>query len=321
MKVASSVPGEGLESKYVSSIMSALAVATDDPSLAAPVTRPHLRDLFLGAAPAHPQGPKGWNAFDAGGYTVFRQEMAGRETMLVFDHGPLGYLSIAAHGHADALSVWLHVDGQPVLIDAGTYLYHSGGAMRDYFRGTSAHNTLTLNDKNQSRISGAFNWSHKAKSWRLPMRDTGGGLCSVARHDGYKKRFGLVHERRVALSVPDGYLITDRLIGKLKSPVPIARVRYFLSPDLDVTQPEQNRVELAIDGAPLVSIVFSFEQDDAPCPVRIEEADISPQFGVKIDGKYLVVYFSTAELGSTTSLCALFTFYNKFGKIGNQQNV
>ena len=39
--------------------------------------------------------------------------------VLTFDHGPVGYLSIAAHGHADTLAVWLSVGSQPIFVDAG----------------------------------------------------------------------------------------------------------------------------------------------------------------------------------------------------------
>ena len=33
---------------------------------------------------------------------------------------------------------------EPVLVDAGTYLYHAGGSRRDELRGTPAHNTLSI---------------------------------------------------------------------------------------------------------------------------------------------------------------------------------
>ena len=89
---------------------------------------------------------------------MFRRTISGRKTLMVMDHGPLGHLSIAAHGHADALALWLHIGDQPVLVDAGTYLYHSGGAWRDRLRGTPLHNTLSLDDRNSSRIAGPFNW-------------------------------------------------------------------------------------------------------------------------------------------------------------------
>ncbi|MFG3757212.1 heparinase II/III-family protein, partial [Klebsiella pneumoniae] len=88
---------------------------------------------------------------------------------------PLGYLSIAAHGHADALSLLLHLDGQPVLVDAGTYLYHAGGAVRDRLRGTAAHNTLCLDGADQSQIAGAFNWRHAAKAQLIVSEEQASG--------------------------------------------------------------------------------------------------------------------------------------------------
>jgi len=275
--------GPAAEKRYVSAIMSNLSALTKDEAVAPPVARPELRDLFLGAAPPRRQTLEGTRHFDAGGYTVFRRTINGRETMLVFDHGPLGYLSIAAHGHADALAVWLHIDGQPVLIDAGTYLYHSGDAARNYFRGSRAHNTLSLDDQDQSRISGPFNWSSKAKAWRL----TEDGLGTVARHDGYKKHFGLIHQRCVAFDIADGTAITDALIGTPAKADAVARLRYFLSPDLEVAQSADHRVELALDGAPLASIEFSL--GEAPLALSIADMDISPRFGTRTTAKCVVV--------------------------------
>ena len=40
------------------------------------------------------------------------------------DGGPHGFLSIAAHAHADALSVEVRYDGVDILADPGTYCYH-----------------------------------------------------------------------------------------------------------------------------------------------------------------------------------------------------
>ena len=69
-----------------------------------------------------------------GGYVV----LGSGAIHLVFDAGPLGYLGIAAHGHADALSFCLALDGDWWLVDPGTYAYHSAPEWRDYFRGTAA---------------------------------------------------------------------------------------------------------------------------------------------------------------------------------------
>src|ERR1700731_4936296 len=109
--------------------------------------------------------PEGLRSFEEGGYSVVRETRAGRRVRFVLDHGPLGYLSIAAHGHADANAVTLSLDDRPILVDPGTYLYHSCGKWRDWFRGTRAHNTLNVQGADQSIISGPFNWPHKARAW------------------------------------------------------------------------------------------------------------------------------------------------------------
>ena len=135
------------EADYVSSVLGCLAASLDRADLAPPVVRTALRNLYLGLPAPCRAVPDGAVLFAEGGYSVFRRTISGRKTLMVMDHGPLGHLSIAAHGHADALALWLHIGDQPVLVDAGTYLYHSGGAWRDRLRGTPLHNTLNLDER------------------------------------------------------------------------------------------------------------------------------------------------------------------------------
>lgn len=94
-----------------------------------------------------------------GGYVVLGDGIS----HVVFDAGSLGYPSIAAHGHADALSVYMAFKGDWWLVDPGTYCYHTEPDWRDYFRGTGAHNTMSISSKDQSLIGGAFLWLKHAK--------------------------------------------------------------------------------------------------------------------------------------------------------------
>lgn len=98
-------------------------------------------------------------SYPDGGYAILGRD----DFHLVFDAGPLGYPSIAAHGHADALSICLAIDGQWWLVDPGTYAYHSEEKWRNYFRGTAAHNTVVVNNADQSQIGGAFLWLDRAE--------------------------------------------------------------------------------------------------------------------------------------------------------------
>ena len=220
------------ETDYVASVVSCIARATDRPDLVPPRQTSHLRHTLFPPFPTAAAKIAGLRHMPAGGYTVIRQAEKDRSCLWVVDHAPLGYLSIAAHGHADALSVLLHLDDQPVLVDAGTYLYHSGGAWRDHFRGTTAHNTLSVAGSNSSRIAGAFNWSRKASVSLIEVAQDPTSWVVEAEHDGFVEEVGLRHRRRIE-RLGDGLIsITDRLIGRsMEVPVEIG---FLLHPDLSV---------------------------------------------------------------------------------------
>jgi hypothetical protein len=101
------------------------------------------------------------------------------------DGGPHGYLSIAAHAHADALSVEVRYGGVDVLADPGTYCYHGEAEWRTYFRSTIAHNTVELDGQSQSSDGGPFLWLRHANAREIDVRDVGEVASWTAEHDGY----------------------------------------------------------------------------------------------------------------------------------------
>jgi Heparinase II/III-like protein/Heparinase II/III N-terminus len=120
------------------------------------------------------------------------------EIRMIADAGPLGYLSIAAHGHADALSVTLSVAGFEILIDPGTYAYHTNQMWRNYFKGTSAHNTVRVDQVDQSLSGGNFLWLKHANSECLDFRIEESEEVWVAQHDGYSRlRDPVIHRRSI----------------------------------------------------------------------------------------------------------------------------
>jgi len=126
----------------------------------------------------------------------------GEEIWCRCDHGPHGFLSIAAHGHADALSIELRVGGIEVLVDPGTYCYHGDAEFRRYFRSTLGHNTLTLDGEDQARQAGPFLWLDAPRSALVATAGLGGGRLATwqAWHDGYRRlRDPVRHFRSVTL--------------------------------------------------------------------------------------------------------------------------
>ncbi|MEE1786644.1 alginate lyase family protein [Streptomyces sp. SP17BM10] len=141
------------------------------------------------------------------------------------DGGPHGFLSIAAHAHADALSVEVRHDGVDVLADPGTFCYHGQPEWRSYFRSTLGHNTLELDGADQSVSGGPFLWTRHARG-RVLAADTFNG--SVARwsaeHDGYGDS---VHRRRVELTAASREV---RVVDEVRGPRRAVRLAFHLGP-------------------------------------------------------------------------------------------
>jgi Heparinase II/III-like protein/Heparinase II/III N-terminus len=135
-------------------------------------------------------------AFPEGGYFILGEDFeTPREVRLVADAGPLGYLAIAAHGHADALAFTLSVGGKAILVDPGTFSY-STQPWRRYFRSTAAHNTVVVDDRDQSEYGGSFLWLEHANAVVETFRASGDEQTLTAHHDGYRRLSDPVRHRR-----------------------------------------------------------------------------------------------------------------------------
>jgi hypothetical protein len=171
------------------------------------------------------------------------------------DGGPHGYLSIAAHAHADALSVEVRYGGVDVLADPGTYCYHGEPEWRSYFRSTIAHNTLELDGRSQSSAGGPFLWLRHANTTEIDVQDIGDAAEWTAEHDGYLAlRPPSRHRRTVRLDRASRIVdIFDEIRG---GPHEVC-LAFHLGPDVDTE----------IDGA---CAVLRWPGEPAPGVARLE---------------------------------------------------
>ncbi|MGW9028035.1 alginate lyase family protein [Streptomyces sp. NPDC055722] len=191
------------------------------------VRTPLLAALIRPTAPAatRPATRRGHLA-DAG-MTILRGpgESGPEEIWCRCDGGPHGFLSIAAHAHADALSVEVRHDGVDVLADPGTFCYHGQPEWRRYFRSTLGHNTLQLDGDDQSVSGGPFLWTRHARTRVLAADPSGEGVARwCAEHDGYQ---GSVHRRRVELTAASREL---RVVDEVRGPRRAVRLAFHLGP-------------------------------------------------------------------------------------------
>jgi hypothetical protein len=149
--------------------------------------------------------------FENEGHLIMRDQNEENEIYIHFDAAPLGYLSIAAHGHADALSFELRINGKEILIDPGTFTYHTDPAFRKYFVGTLAHNTIRINMQDQALPGGPTMWLKHYKTDLIHASSSDGSDRVMASHNGYKK-LGVIHTRDFLFDKEVGeIIITDTI--------------------------------------------------------------------------------------------------------------
>ena len=207
------------------------------------------------------------------------------ETYMHFDAAPLGYLSIAAHGHADALSFILHVDGNPVIVDPGTFTYHTHRKLRNYFVSTLAHNTVCVNGKNQAEQAGPTLWLKHYKA-KVISCDKAQGIVE-ATHDGYASE-GVSHTRRIEFNRnAEEFVITDTLRCDRKSSLEIP---FHLHPSATVTL-NGAAAEISVPGSRRVAM----ELDPKLTYEIREDGWYSEHFGEKVPAKYLYAKTECSE--------------------------
>lgn len=193
----------------------------------------------------------GVTTFVDGGLTVWRAYPA----LATFDHGPLGLGRIAAHGHADALSITLRLGGDDLIVDPGTLAYHEDEARRTRTRATPSHATVHFGGRSQSEMLGPFLWGRRAEV----TRDGEAWRC--------RWWSGEEHVRRVTFA-PGEIVIEDRVSGAA------AELVFPLAPGAHVTT-DGARAEVRSGAATLTVDTTGID------PWRIEEVEVARAFGTR----------------------------------------
>lgn len=148
------------------------------------------------------------------GHFFFKKQLGSKEIFMHFNAAPLGYLSTAAHGHADALSFTLNIDGRQYLVDSGTYIYHGAPKWRRYFVGTLAHNTIRIDKKDQAQFIGPTLWGKKYKCKVIATSQSKSREMVIAKLSGLAN---VAHTRKVLFEKKsDRITVADQLLPQKK---------------------------------------------------------------------------------------------------------
>jgi len=159
----------------------------------------------------------------------------GRNYECILDIGQVGPNYQPGHAHADTFNFVLNVKNKPIIVDTGISTYDTGET-RLKERGTAAHNTVTIMDKNSSEVWSSFRVANRAEV--QIMEDKPDNV--VASHNGYRS-VGTKH-RREWLFDKDSVTIFDKIIGQQKS----GTAHFHLAPGI---LPDQTKTGFKIDNA------------------------------------------------------------------------
>jgi hypothetical protein len=236
-----------------------------------------------------------------GGLVVLR----GGRRRITIDVGPLGYLSIAAHGHADALAMTLSYDGQELIDDPGTGSYYGHPQSRSVMRGTSAHATVTVDGQDQSLAGGAFLWLKHAHT-KVRGVDLSAGVVD-AEHDGYTRLKGQIVHRRWLVAPPEdrAILVVDLISGDGSHEV---RTTWPLHPELDVRQVEGGHTVYR-DDSQLLQILYAGTATTTHDEVRADNARNLGWWSQRLESRTPAWWLSATCVGDTPlAMATLLTF-------------
>jgi uncharacterized heparinase superfamily protein len=165
-------------------------------------------ELLVGKKAPEPEGT-GWS-FPDSGYFVMAPRVGDR---LIIDCGPIGPDYQPGHAHCDMLSFELSLGGRRVIVDSGCSQYLAG-ELRTYQRGNAGHNTVTVDNLDQSEVWGAHRCARRARPLSPSLESLANGAQRfVGGHDGYRRLPGTPLHRRMVTWHGRTIRIEDEISG------------------------------------------------------------------------------------------------------------
>lgn len=239
------------------------------------------------AKPAKLPKPETSSYKDSGVYI-----MRSKDSVVFVDAGPVGMAGRGGHGHNDCLSVDVTLAGAHLIVDPGAYVYTSDWQARNAFRATAAHNTPQIDAEEINRfVNPKYLWLlsndaipniHQWKSSTISDR-------LIASHSGYQRLTSPVTPKRTITfdKTENRLAIIDQLEGDGTHDV---QTRFTLAPDVIVEDVATGTWRLKSNSKNFLLMTIK----NSGWEMHIEDADVSPSYGIKQPTRAIVFTSSGA---------------------------
>lgn len=148
------------------------------------------------------------SSFSDGGYYLLQNE----NIYCLVRCGELSLKGQGGHSHNDQLSFELNILGEDFIVDTGTGVYTSDKDLRNLFRSTKMHNTVSIKDLEQNSFNENNVFEMKEESFAKCLKFLNNEF--IGEHYGYLNKNGNLHNRTFKLERNNLEIIDN--IGKSK---------------------------------------------------------------------------------------------------------
>jgi uncharacterized heparinase superfamily protein len=205
---------------------------------------------------------------------------------LLCDCAPLGPDYQLGHAHADTLSFEMSLNTQRLFVNSGTSRYGTDSE-RQRQRGTAAHNTVVVNDRDSSEVWSGFRVGRRARARLQSASQTPERILIAASHDGYRDLPGHNQHTRQWSLTAQALRIDDSLTGAYRR----AEARFHLHPEVSVRAGGAQQLLLCTPAGSGASMTF--EHADA---VDVRPTTWHPFFGVEVASQCVIARFGGGKL-------------------------
>jgi len=178
------------------------------------------------------------NSLEAGGYAILKN----KKISLVMDIGPTPEKKFSRNYQCGALSFEIISNNKKLICNSG-YFQKTKHKLNDISRSSANHSTLIIDNHSSCKINSSkleIENNLKILKKTTIMEKNYWNIC--ASHDGYNKRYGVIHEREIEF-FPENYKFIgqDKLLKKKNFKSSDFEIRFHLEPNVKIMKTQDGK--------------------------------------------------------------------------------
>jgi len=178
------------------------------------------------------------NSMEAGGYAILKN----KKISLVMDIGPTPEKKFSKNYQCGALSFEIISNNKKLICNSG-YFQKTKHKLNDISRSSANHSTLIIDNHSSCKINSSkleIENNLKILKKTTVMEKNYWNIC--ASHDGYNKRYGVIHEREIEF-FPENYKFIgkDKLLKKKNFKSSNFEIRFHLEPNVKIMKTQDGK--------------------------------------------------------------------------------